>query len=141
LVDETEIVLNSSGEGAPKFYNAATGIPYYIVVKHRNAIETWSASPQTFLTSTLDYDFTSSSGKAYGNNLKLIGSKWCIFGGDVNQDGVVEISDLNTVYVDNVNGVNGYVVTDLNGDLFTEVEDLNIVYINNVLGVEKQTPP
>ena len=43
--------------------------------------------------------------------------------------------------MDNVNGVNGYVSTDLNGDMFTEVEDLNIVYINNVLGVEKQTPP
>jgi hypothetical protein len=141
LVDESKIVLNSSGEGSPKFYNAETGVPYYVVVKHRNAIETWSASPQTFLTSTLDYDFTTSSSKAYGNNLKLIGTKWCLFGGDVNQDGVVEATDLNTVYMDNVNGVNGYVSTDLNGDMFTEVEDLNIVYINNVLGVEKQTPP
>jgi hypothetical protein len=42
--------------------------------------------------------------------------------------------------LDNVNGVSGYVTTDLNGDMFTEVEDLNIVFTNNVIGVTKKTP-
>jgi len=141
LVDEAKIVLNSDGQGTGRFYFAENNTPYYIVVKHRNSIETWSAVPQTFTTSSLSYDFTTGSDKAYGNNLKLIGNKWCIYGGDVNQDGFVESTDVSLVFIDNVNGLSGYVNTDLNGDMFTEVEDLNIVYINNVLGVEKQTPP
>lgn len=141
VVDQAKIFLNSSGQGSAKFYNAENGLPYYLVLKHRNAIETWSALPQTFTASTLTYDFTSGSDKAYGNNLKLVGTKWCIYGGDVNQDGYVETADLNLVFTDNVNGTTGYISTDLNGDMFTEIEDLNIVFKNNILGVHKMTPP
>lgn len=140
LVDQAKIFLNSSGQGSAKFYNAMNGVPYYIVLKHRNAIETWSASPQAFSANTMTYDFTTSSNKAYGNNLKLVGSKWCIYGGDVNQDGFVEAADVSQVFIDNVNGSIGYISTDLNGDMFTEVEDLNIVFRNNVLGVHKIRP-
>jgi hypothetical protein len=140
LVDQAKIFLNSNGQGTGRFYSAENGIPYYIVVKHRNAVETWSSSPQTFSGSTLTYDFTSSSDKAYGNNLVLIGTKWCIFGGDVNQDGFVETADLNSVFNDNVNGVIGYVSTDLNGDYITEIEDLNVVFRNNVLGIQRMRP-
>ena len=140
LVDQAKIFLNSSGQGSAKFYNAVNGSPYYLVVKHRNAVETWSASAQTFTANSLTYDFTTSSSKAYGNNLKLIGSKWCIYGGDVNQDGFVETTDVNQVFTGNVNGTTGYISTDLNGDLFTEIEDLNLVFRNNVLGVHKIRP-
>jgi hypothetical protein len=89
----------------------------------------------------LTYDFTTGQNKAYGNNLKLVGTKWCIYGGDVNQDGFVETADVNLVFSDNVNGATGYISTDLNGDNFVEIEDLNIVFINNFLGVQRQTPP
>jgi hypothetical protein len=140
LIDQSKILLDDNGQGSGRFYNALNGIPYYIVVKHHNAVETWSALPQTFTASTLTYDFTTGSNKAYGNNLKQIGTKWCIYGGDVNQDGFVETTDVNTVYIDNVNGVTGNSTTDLNGDMFTEVEDLNLVFMNNVIGVTKKTP-
>lgn len=140
LVDQAKVFLNNNGQGTPKFYNAENGVPYYLVVKHRNAIETWSAFTQTFSAGTLSYDFTTGSDKAFGNNLKQIGTKWCIYGGDVNQDGFVDGTDLNLVFSDNVNGVTGYVSTDLNGDLFTESADLNLVFSNNVLGVEGIRP-
>ena len=141
LVDQAKIFLNGNGQGSVKFYNAQNGVPYYIVVKHRNAVETWSALPQTFTASTLTYDFTTGSSKAYGNNLKLVGTKWCIYGGDVNQDGFVTATDLNLVFTDNVSGTTGYISTDLNGDMFTEIEDVNIVFRNNILGVESIRPP
>jgi endonuclease/exonuclease/phosphatase family metal-dependent hydrolase len=141
LIDQAKIYLNSNGQGSGKFYNAQNGIPYYIVVKHRNALETWSALPQTFTASALTFDFTTGSNKAYGNNLKLVGTKWCINGGDVNQDGFVTATDLNLVFTDNVNGSTGYISTDLNGDSFTEIDDLNIVFRNNILGVESIRPP
>jgi hypothetical protein len=141
LVDQTKIFPDQGGEGTGVFNNASNGTPYYIVIKHRNALETWSAAPQEFASNALSYDFTSSADRAYGNNLKLVGTKWCIYGGDVNQDGFVTADDLTSVFTDNVNGAAGYVLTDLNGDMFTDVEDLNLVFINNVLGVGKNTPP
>lgn len=140
LVDQKKFFLNSNGEGTAVFNNLINGNSYYLVLKHRNGLETWSSLPQTFSANTLAYDFTTGADKAYGNNLKLIGTKWCIYGGDVNQDGFVESMDLNLVFSDNVNGVSGYNSTDLNGDMFTEIEDLNIVFRNNVLGVERRTP-
>lgn len=140
LVDQTKIVVNNSGIGSGSFLNASNGTPYYLVVKHRNAVETWSALPQTFSANTLTYDFTTGQNKAFGNNLKLVGSKWCIYGGDVNQNGTVDNADLNSVFNNNAIGTTGYTNTDLNGDMFTEIEDLNIVFTNSVMGVTKETP-
>ncbi|MDZ7624267.1 MAG: hypothetical protein U5J96_07475 [Ignavibacteriaceae bacterium] len=140
LIDQTKILLDENGQGSGRFYNAVNGTPYYIVLKHRNAVETWSAQPQTFSSNSLTYDFTTGQDKAFGNNLKLVGTKWCIYGGDVNQDGFVETTDVNLVFSDNVNGATGYISTDLNGDNYVEIEDLNIVFINNVIGVERKTP-
>ncbi len=140
-IDQTKILLDQNGNGNGKFYNAANNTPFYIVVKHRNALETWSSFPQSFSANSLAYDFTSSASQAYGNNLKLINGKWCIFGGDVNQDGFIESDDVNLVYTANVFGVTGNSLTDLNGDSFTEIDDLNIVFINNVLGIERKAPP
>ena len=140
LIDQTKIVLNSSGHGTGKFYNAVNGTPYYIVLKHRNSIETWSALPQTFTNSELSYDFTTGSNKAFGNNLKQIGTKWCIYSGDVNQDGIVNNQDVILVLTDNIIGITGYTSTDINGDAFTEIKDLSLVFINNVFGVQRSLP-
>lgn len=140
MVDQDKIFLNSLGQGNGKFYDAVNGTPYYLVLKHRNAIETWSATTQSFTNSLLTYDFTTASSKAFGNNLKQVGSKWCIYSGDVNQDGNVNTLDLNIVYDSNVNGVTGYTATDLTGDLITEIGDLTNVFINNFLLIERKRP-
>jgi endonuclease/exonuclease/phosphatase family metal-dependent hydrolase len=141
LVDQAKILLNNNGQASVRFFIAENGIPYYIVVKHRNAVETWSASPQTFISNTLNYDFTTGPDKAYGNNLKQVGTKWCIFAGDVNKDGFVNSSDVNLIYSSNISGNQGYISTDLNGDSFSEIVDLNIVFTNDQLNVERKNPP
>ena len=141
LIDQAKILLDNNGHGAGRFYNLVNGTPYYLVVKHRNAVETWSALPQTFTANALNFDFTTGSDKAYGNNLKQVGNKWCMYGGDINRDGIVETADLNFVFTANVNGATGYIPTDLNGDMFTEIEDVNIVFRNSVLVVTRKTPP
>lgn len=140
-IDEARIFLNSNGQGSGKFYSAVNGTPYYLVIKHRNSVETWSASAQVFTNGVLTYDFTTASNKAFGNNMKLINGKWCIYSGDVNQNGFVNSQDLNLVFNDNINGSSGYLSTDVNGDLFTEIDDLSIVFINSVLGRESVRPP
>jgi subtilisin family serine protease len=140
LVEQNTITLNSSGSGTTLFTSVSDGTPYYIIVKHRNGLETWSSAGQQFTSGILNYNFTSAQNKAYGNNLVLKGGKWCIYSGDVNQDGFINATDLNLIFTDNLNGVEGYTSTDLNGDEFTEIEDINIVFINSVFGVERKRP-
>jgi photosystem II stability/assembly factor-like uncharacterized protein len=139
-IENQKIYSDGNGLISGNFTIVENGVPYYIVIKHRNSIETWSALPQMFTSNQLTYDFTTGSDKAYGNNLKLIGSEWCIFSGDVNQDGFVNTSDVNAVYTENINGIEGYVDTDLNGDNFTETEDLVIVFTNKTLNISIKKP-
>ncbi|MBK7446995.1 MAG: hypothetical protein IPJ45_13445 [Ignavibacteria bacterium] len=55
------------------------------------------------------------------------GSRYCIYGGDINQDGITAASDVSEVDNDAYNSVSGYVKTDLTGDNFVDAEDLSIV--------------
>lgn len=128
-------------KGNFKFYDVSSGT-FYISVKHRNGIETWSkAGGETFVSGGVYlYDFTASNSNSFGNNLKLKGSKYCIFSGDVNQDGVIDAGDISPVDNDVSLGTTGYVTTDVNGDNIVDVEDLSIVENNVVLSASAVTP-
>jgi hypothetical protein len=73
------------------------------------------------------YDFTSSSSQAFGNNMILNGTRWCIYSGDVDQDGVIDASDISKVDNDASASVSGYNSTDLDGDYLTDSNDLSIL--------------
>lgn len=140
-IDSVKIFLNSSGFGTGKFLKTPNGT-YYIVVTHRNGLETWSRVGGESLAqgTSISYDFTTASSKAYGNNLVQKGTKWCIYNGDVNQDGIVDLTDLLSVDNDNYNFVTGYVITDTNGDTIVDVSDLSIVDGNSLNYVTKIVP-
>ena len=140
LVESKKIVLNTSGSGSGNFTSAINGTPYYIVVKHRNAVETWSASAQSFSGGTLSYNFTSGQFQAFGGNQINKGSKWCLYSGDVYQDGIVDSGDLGIIDNDNANYVSGYFNTDVNGDGIVDSGDLGLVDNNNAAYVGKIVP-
>ena len=140
LVETKKSLIDQNGQTLITLDNVQESTPYYLIIKHRNSIETWSSMTVQFISGTLNYDFTSAQNKAYGNNLKLVNGKWCIYSGDVNQDGFINSTDVMTVYNDNVNGADGYLSTDLNNDFLTEIDDLYYVFLNSVLGVQKITP-
>lgn len=140
IVEQKKILLNSNGEAALSLNQINNNTPYYLVVKNRNSLETWSALPVTFINDVATYDFTTSNDKAYGNNLKLINGKWCMITGDVNQDGFIEINDLVSVFINSTLNIGGYVNTDLNGDSITNSSDVNIVYQNNISGYSVKKP-
>ena len=140
LLEAKKVFLNNSGFGKANFSSVVEGTPYYIVVKHRNCIETWSDSGHTFSGGILNHDFTTAQSQAYGNNMKLKGSKWCFYNGDVNQDGVIDIADVSQVDVDNLNFATGYKVTDTNGDNLVDLSDLIIADNNNLNFISKITP-
>jgi hypothetical protein len=114
---------------------------YYIVIKHRNHLETWSSTPISFSGDTITYNFSNSISTAYGDNLKevAIGS-YVILVGDVNQDGVVDLSDLVEMDTDLTNGSIGYIVYDLNGDGVVDLSDLVTIDENLTNGSVAITP-
>ncbi|MBK8381980.1 MAG: metallophosphoesterase [Ignavibacteria bacterium] len=134
-VDSAKVFMSAAGTGTFEFNKALNSTPYYLVVKHRNSIETWSSSGNSFSANNLSYDFTGAESKAYGNNLKLKGSKYCIYGGDINQDGYIDGSDVSLVDNDVLISASGYLNTDLSGDNFTDINDLSLVDNNSFTSV------
>ncbi|MDQ3021754.1 MAG: hypothetical protein M3R36_14460 [Bacteroidota bacterium] len=123
-----DVAVGLGGQSAKhvfNFDNATDTGNYYIVVKHRNSIETWSKfGGEDFSLGILNYDFTSSASQAFGNNMVNVGGEWSIYTGDVNQDGVVDLTDMGLIDNDAFNFVTGYVSTDLNCDEFVDLTDL-----------------
>jgi hypothetical protein len=88
----------------------------------------------------MNYDFTSSQSQAYGNNLKLRGSKYCIFSGECFRDGIIDLSDLILIGNDASAFTIGYVLTDLDGNNSVSLSDLLIAYNNSVNFTEVIAP-
>lgn len=117
------------------------GDSYYVVIKHRNSIQTWSAAPVSFATPTINYNFTTAATTAFGNNLKEVGiGIYAIYVGDVNQDEVIDLSDLVSMDTDLTNGTVAYIVYDLNGDGVVDLSDLVAIDENLTNGVVVMYP-
>ncbi len=114
-------------------FNASPTGTYYIVLKNFNCLETWSRTGGELLNNngtTQQYDFTNAISKAYGNNLIQKGSRYCIFSGDVYQDGFLDASDLASIDNHAAVSADGYINSDLTGDYFVDGSDL-IIADNN----------
>ncbi|MDQ3021910.1 MAG: CHRD domain-containing protein [Bacteroidota bacterium] len=140
LVASSKVYLSTSGTGSLSYPDASNGASYYLQILHRNGLETWSATPTSFSTFYMTYDFTTNASQAFGSNLTLKGSEYCIFSGDVNQDGIVDLSDLQLVDNDAFNFLGGYVNTDVNGDEVVDVSDAGIAENNSVDFVSVMRP-
>jgi hypothetical protein len=142
IVDASVSVIDSvSLKGIFKFYSFQNG-RYYLQVKHRNSIETWSraAGENLIFGYFYNYDFTTNANKAYGNNLILVGSKYCAFSGDINQDGTIDASDVSNADNDSYNSLSGYVNSDVTGDDYVDAQDVSIVDNNAYNSVNVISP-
>jgi hypothetical protein len=157
VADQIDVELHDASHYATIVYTAANAdlsingqasvlIPathsgsYYITVKHRNGIATVSSYPVNFNTGTINYSFNNAD-QAYGGNLRQISdSYWLIFGGDVNQDGIVDSGDM--IPVDNsASGFGtGYIPEDANGDGLVDSGDM-ILIDNNASGFVSAITP
>jgi hypothetical protein len=145
LVDSQTTLLSRSGvvtiNSFTSALNSITG--YYIVIKSPNTIETWSATAKNFSAGSLTYDFTTGLDKAYtdGTNppLALHNGKYCIYSGDIDQNGL--ITSLDFAGIDNDNSINGYHYSnDLNGDYLITSADFTQIDNNNSLAIHRQVP-
>lgn len=132
VVASAKTILSTNGYASLEF--PYTDSALYIVIRHRNSIETWSAAPVT-MDSSVSYDFTTSPAKAYGNNLATLNtSHFGIYSGDVNQDGMIESTDYLSVETDVLAILFGYYASDLTGDGVVESEDYRLIE-NNILKI------
>ena len=106
---------------------------YFLTIKHRNSIETTSANAVSFSAATISYFFDSPS-KAYGNNLKTMAAgQYVVYGGDINQDGLVNTLDIVSAESQSSSFGSGYIEQDVNGDAVVDALDL-ILIDNNAAG-------
>jgi len=144
-VDSAVSVIDSvTFTGAFTFPDAPSGT-YYIEIRHRNSISTWSkAGGELFVpNSTMNYDFTDLSNKAFGNNLKQVDTSpvlFAVFGGDINQEGIIDLTDVILIQNNVTNFIEGYVITDVNGDNITDLNDVIISYNNSTNFVISKAP-
>jgi len=140
-INYSALATNLSSAGQATLTVPATNSgSYYLTVKHRNSIETVSALPVSFSTSTISYDFTTSASQAFGNNMKNIGGVFAIFGGDVNLDGIVDGTDMASLENASNAITIGYVPQDVNGDGIVDGSDMAIVENNSNAIVYVVTP-
>ncbi|MFA5011873.1 MAG: kelch repeat-containing protein [Ignavibacteria bacterium] len=136
LIESHTVLLNESGFASIPFNNIHNNNPFYVVVKYLNGLETWSSAPQRFTDNILNYDFTTALTQAYGNNLVKIGDKFCVYSGDINQDGSINAIDWGFCWNDR--GLTGLQESDLNGD--GNVNELDRTILSNNKSVSAKFP-
>ena len=131
LVATTTAMLQTNGMAIATFTPAING-SFYLAIKHRNTIQTWSANPILISQETPIYNFTDSVFKAYGNNMaEVVAGVWVFYSGDINQDEVIDGSDAPDLDFDVENSESGNKTTDLNGDGTVDNSDLPFLYNNS----------
>lgn len=130
-------ILHTDGMLHAEFPASAIGTAYYISVKHRNHIETWSHDPVMINAANM-YDFTTGFNMAYDDTANPPMARGednvcLLYAGDINQDGGIDGLDMNVI--DNEVGFYGYNLSDINGDGGTDGLDMNFVDNNSQAGL------
>lgn len=132
IADSSKSKIDSVSFITPSVFRKASSGDYFIVVKTINSIETWSGTGfQYYAENLMNYDFTVSDSSAFGNNLTLKGTKYCVYSGDINNDDFIDLDDVLSTFNDAIIFSSGYIITDLNGDNITDLNDILIAYNNS----------
>lgn len=135
IVDSASSFVNPDGTVQLKCGNANSGT-YYIAVKFRNSIETWSRSggEQLQRMAVSSYDFSDQLAKAFGENMVQIDSnpvRFGLYSGDVNQDKIIDLTDVISIYNKSILFITGsFIQEDLNGDKIVDISDISTCYNN-----------
>jgi hypothetical protein len=128
-------VLGTNGTLTCAFPSDKLGGSYFIALRHRNALQTWSGAggdaPTSFSTVSTSYNFSTAASQAYGSNMvDMGGGVWALYSGDMDNnnlngfgDGAIDNVDFGVWLIDNNAFAEGYVQTDLNGDGFIDSTD------------------
>lgn len=133
--------LATNGMVSPVSVPANLSGYYYIVIKNRNSIETWSAYSVNFnIPGPITYDFSISTSQAYGNNQLLNGGTALIYSGEAIQDNLIDFSDVSDVFNANIVSLVGYFSQDINGDGLVDFSDVALTYNNSLSTIQVAKP-
>lgn len=114
---------------SPLSFNLTVGSSYYFVVRHRNHLDVMTANP-VIQSSLMTYDFTTAAAQAFGNNQqKIIGNKAVLFGGDMTQDLVIQITDFDAWRMQPAQ-ISVYTPIDANMDGIVQTTDADLWFFN-----------
>jgi hypothetical protein len=139
LIASNIATLNTDGTLSTTF----TGINgnYFIVIKHKNSLSTWSNAPIAIANGTITYDFSNAINKAFGSNMiQLESNVYGIYSGDINQDGAIDNADFSMWEIDATLFNTGYLATDLDGGGSVDNGDFSIWELNSALFIAEVTP-
>lgn len=123
LVTMVNAMLKTNGTLICPIPPNLANLNYYLAIRHRNGLETWSSLP-VLMNANTHYDFTTSANKAYGGNQVLVATNiYAIFNGDMNHDGAIDAFDYLIMDPDIQQGNSGYLISDLNGDGSVDIFD------------------
>ncbi|MEI6684064.1 MAG: hypothetical protein WCO44_15650 [Bacteroidota bacterium] len=139
LYTATDVALTTNGH-ATVTVPGTFGGSYYITVKHRNSLETVSATPVSFAGNIINQSFGAPAAVYGGNVAQMSDGYYVIFGGDVYQDGLIDISDFAPVDNEAAQFGVGYLPEDVNGDGLIDISDFAIIDNNAALFIGAITP-
>ena len=128
---QLESDLNLSTHGLASFTTSCVNNGnYYIKVRNRNHIETWSSIPLPFNTNPVEYDFRYDAYQAFGGNPQVQVSAnpalYAFYLGDLDQNGWVDADDFNMFEPDLTLGSTGFNPADFNGGGWVDADDFNM---------------
>ena len=137
-------ILHTNGTASVQFPEATLGNSYYVAIKHRNSVETWSAVP-VLLSSEGSYDFSTSLNDAYNDGFNdpmksVSGGEYALYAGDVNQDGSIDAFDAQIAENGTTSLFFGYDSSDCNGDGLIDLFDLQLIENNGTLLIFTSRP-
>ncbi len=117
---------------------------YYIRIRSRNHLETWSTIAVPFSSSTVEYNFTTASMQAYGLSSQVKVSSnpdvYAFYLGDLDQGGWVDSEDFNLFEPYLTAGTVGFVIADFNGSGWVDSDDFNLFELRLTTGAFAQYP-
>ncbi len=106
---------------------------YYIVVKHRNALETWSSQPLGLTSGITSYNFSTDASQAFGNNqveTTINSNVYALYSGDMVVDQNIDLLDLSILQNHIALFASGYLASDINGDGNVDLLDMPVIERN-----------
>lgn len=145
VIDSSKAFVNANGNASVLFTRAQQHTNYFLVLKHRNSIETWSSTVIKFsqFTKETQYNFTDLASRAFGNNMKQVDTspvRFAVFSGDIDQNGFVDLNDITIAFNNASAFLGGYTISDVNGDNITDLSDVLLTFNNSSAFVSKITP-
>jgi phosphodiesterase/alkaline phosphatase D-like protein len=140
LLKSTGVVTDTDGVSPLRFSGPVEG-SYFVVVYHRNHLAVMSRGAISLNGASSMYDFSTGLVQAFGSTpMILVGSRWCMFAGDANDDGQITTLDFSPWLANAKAALTGYMSTDFNCDGQNTTSDFTLWLANAKAAAQTRVP-